>query len=109
MTELDDTQRMLAGLAHASSAVGLAMFGPFVLWLVYKDKEDGGFVAYHALQATVFHVAAFAFVMVTAFCTFGLSTLLLLPWFAFDLWMGWRAYQGEWASYPLLTSVGHRP
>lgn len=84
------------------------MFVPFVLWLMFKDKPDRAFVAFHALQATVFQVVAFSFVMVTAFCTFGLSTVLLVPWFLLDLWMAWRAYQGEWAGYPGIADLGRK-
>lgn len=106
MEQPDDTSKLMAALAHGSSVVGGAMFVPLILWLVYRSRPDGGFVAYHALQATIFHVAAFAFIMVTAFCTFGLSTILLLPWFALDVWMGVRAFQGEWAGYPGMEGVG---
>ena len=102
----DDNAKLLAALAHGSSIVGGAMFVPLVLWLLYKDKPEGRFVAFHALQATVFHFAAFAFFMVTAFCTFGLSTLLLFPWVALDVWMAVRAFRGEWAAYPGLDGVG---
>jgi hypothetical protein len=104
--EPDQNSRILAAFAHASSVVGLAMFAPAVVWLMYRGKPGGEFAAYHALQATVFHVAAFALIMVTAFCTFGLSTILLLPWFAFDLWMAWRAYEGAWAGYPGMSGLG---
>jgi uncharacterized membrane protein len=96
----------MAALAHGSSVVGFAMFAPLILWLVYRNRPDGQFVAFHALQATVFHFAAFAFIMVTAFCTFGLSTVLLLPWFALDVWMAVRAWQGEWAGYPGMADLG---
>ncbi len=106
MTEPDDNAKLMAALAHGSSVVGFAMFAPLVLWLMHKDKPGSEFVTYHALQATVFHFAAFAFIMVTAFCTFGLSTLLLFPWFAIDVWMAYRAFQGEWAGYPGMDGVG---
>ena len=109
MGELTENDKLLAALAHGSSVVGFAMFVPLVLWLLHREKEGGAFVAYHALQALVFHVSAFAFIMFTAFCTFGLSTILLLPWFLVDVWMAVRAYQGEWAPYPGLGGLGQLP
>jgi len=104
--EPDSNNRLMAAISHASSVAGLAMFVPVVLWLVHRNKPGSEFAAYHALQATVFHCAAFALILVTAFCTFGLSTVLLLPWFALDLWMAWRAYHGEWAGYPGMAGLG---
>lgn len=106
MSPPDDTSRLLAALAHASAIVGFAMFGPAVIWLITRGQPGREFAAWHALQATLFHVAAFAFVMVTAFCTFGLSTMLLFPWFLFEGWLAWRAYQGAWEGYPGMGGIG---
>ena len=70
MEQPDDNSKLMAALAHGSSMFGGAVFVPLVLWLVFRSKPDGGFVAFHALQATV------------------------------------RAYQGEWAGYPGMGSIG---
>jgi hypothetical protein len=31
---------------------------------------------------------------------------LIVPWFLYELWLAYEAYQGKWTSYPLLDSVG---
>ena len=92
-----ENERALAALAHASSVIGFAGLGPLVLYVWSMNKSP--FVAYHAQKALVFHTIAFVVVLSLALCTFGLGTLLLIPWFLYDLYLGYLAYQGKWASY----------
>ena len=87
--------KMWGMVAHLSSFI-FPFLGPLALYLIFK--ESGRFVKYHAVQSLVFQIAGWIIDSVT--CGFGFI-LFFLP-----LWIGYRAFQGEWAGYPLLEGVG---
>lgn len=86
------------GLAMASHLTALIfpIIGPLIIYVFKKD--DSRFVAYHAMQATVFQVVAWLLAGVT--CGVGLITLLLPIIWAI------KAYNGEWVGYPLIEGAG---
>ena len=79
-------ERTLAALAHASILLGIFTSGiggivsALVIWAVQRGKSN--YVAYQALQALVYQVAAFLLSML-AWCCWGLlwTAMLLVPVF----------------------------
>ena len=86
------------GLAMAShlTALILPIIGPLIIYVIKKD--DSRYVAYHAIQATVFQVVAWLLTGVT--CGIGL-VMLILP----IVW-AIKAYNGAWEGYPLIDGAG---
>jgi uncharacterized Tic20 family protein len=93
--ETTSDERTWALAVHLSAFV-VPVFGPLLAYLVKKDESP--YIAYHALQAGIFQVVSWAITGAT--CGIG-AVLFLLP-----IWIGIRAYNGEWAGYPLLDSAG---
>ncbi|MCB9760110.1 MAG: DUF4870 domain-containing protein [Alphaproteobacteria bacterium] len=96
--------RLWGMLAHLANLV-LPAIGPFIIYLIYKDKSK--FIAYHAIQSAVFHgllqyVISGAVIGVT--CGLGFPILFVSPIVAI-LW-GIKANNGQWEGYPVITSVG---
>ncbi len=87
--------KLWAMVAHLSSFV-FPFLGSLALYLIFKDK--GRFVKYHAVQSLVFQLVAWVIGGVT--CGFGFVIMLA------QLWLAYRAYQGEWNGYPLIEGVG---
>jgi len=57
----------MAGLAHASVTIfGMGIIASVVLWA--SEKEKSHYVAYQALQATVYHIVGFCIFMVSMGC-----------------------------------------
>ena len=86
--------------AYAMAAHILALFFPIIgAALIYLLKQEtSGFIRYHALQALVFQLIAYA--LGGATCGVGLL-LLILP----ILWAV-KANDGEWVGYPVLDTIG---
>jgi len=93
--ETTPDERVLGLVAHLSVFI-FPILGPLLVYLIQKDKSR--FVGYHAIQATIFQVAAAVISGVT--CGFGLVSLILA------IVMAVKANKGEWAGYPLMESVG---
>ena len=88
-------ERGLAMAAHLAVLI-LPIIGPLILYLVKKD--DSRFVAYHAMQATVFQIISWLLTGVT--CGIGALTFILsIVWAV-------KAYNGEWTGYPLIENTG---
>jgi uncharacterized Tic20 family protein len=103
--------RNFAGLAQLFGLFGwLTLVGgivcPLLLYFLKRDEEP--FVAFHALQTTVFQAmatAAFAVLVPILILTCVLSPLVLvaaLVWLGFSLMGTVAAFRGEWARYPLV-------
>lgn len=101
-----DEEKMLAAVAHASGCFVTAL-GPFLLWVLKKDSSP--FVAYHALQATVFHVVAMVAYIVLSFVTCGMASFALPLFWLPALFWAYKAYQGSTDGYPGLASIGRPP
>lgn len=87
--------KLWAMVAHLSVFV-VPFLGALALYLVFKDT--GRYVKYHAVQSLILQLVGWIIGGVT--CGFGTVTLVLA------LWLAYRAYNGEWAGYPLIESVG---
>ena len=60
-------ERTMAGLAHASVVIfGMGIIASVVLWA--SEKERSRYVAYQALQATVYHIVGFVIFMAGMMC-----------------------------------------
>lgn len=99
---LTDEEKMVAACVHASVVVGFAMWAPAIVWFMYKDPPKSAFVRWHAIEALKVQVVAFIVVLFIGLLTCGIGTVLLVPWFALELWVAWQAYEGKRAGYPLL-------
>jgi len=99
-----ESDRILAALCHGSTIIGFAVIAPLVVY--FLQQKGSPFVRFHAIQAMIFQLVAFVLVFVLAFMTCGVGAILILPWFLFELWMAYRAFQGEWAAYPLMENIG---
>jgi len=93
--ETTSDERMWAAGAHFAAFV-VPVIAPILIYVVKKDESK--YVAYHAIQAGVFQAISWAIAGAT--CGIG-AVLFVLP-----IWIGIRAYNGEWAGYPLLDSAG---
>lgn len=95
--ETTDDERLWALLAHLSTfVVPLPAVGPLIVYMI--KKEESTFVKYHAVQGIIFQLIAWAIAGVTC----GVGLIL----FALPIWLAVRAYNGEWAGYPLIESMG---
>lgn len=90
-----DDDKLWGLLVHASTFL-LPFGAAILLYLIYKDKS--AFIRYHAIQSLVFQVIVA--IIGGATCGFGLFLALL------QLWLAYRAYQGEWVGYPLVDGIG---
>ena len=68
-----------------------------LLALILEEKKDRPFVRYHAVQALMLWVITVV-LSVTA-------CLWVLPW-AYGIYVGILAYQGQWVFIPVLTEFG---
>ena len=70
-TTLTQDDRALAGLAHASLFIGFPLIAPIAIYAIKKDSSR--FVAFHALQAAIAHVALVPLVIFGYVVSFALS------------------------------------
>lgn len=98
-----DEDKMFALVAHLSGCVAWVI-GPLVIYLIKKDQSK--FVAYHAMQALIFHGIAgmVAYAVITVTCGVGFP-VIVLPWLG-AIWIGLKAYNGELVGYPGLEQFG---
>jgi uncharacterized membrane protein len=92
VSEMDDGEitsddRIWALLGYIIGIIAL-------LALLLEEKKDRPFVRYHAIQAMMLWV-------ITVLLSFTVC-LWILPW-AFGIFVGIQAYQGQWTSVPVLT------
>jgi uncharacterized Tic20 family protein len=118
--EITADERTWGILAHVSmivtGLVGLAPLGPFIVWLIYKEKSK--FVARHALEALVFSVGAFVFTIVFIIasvvltcCSGGILGVLMAPvallfslaFLAYVVLACIRASERKYFDYPFTT------
>ena len=98
-------ERTGAILLHLSPLIGLSLWAPLVVWLVFRDR--GPFLEYHAKQALNFHITIFVATLVTglaAAITMGIALPLV---FVVVIWQlvlavlaSIAASRGEWYRYP---------
>ncbi|RME23341.1 MAG: DUF4870 domain-containing protein [Deltaproteobacteria bacterium] len=94
--ETTSEERTLALVAHLLVFIA-PVLGPLVIYLIKKDTSR--FVAYHALQATVFQLIAW----IIGGATCGIGFLLVV----LSILAAIKANKGEWEEpYPLIGSIG---
>ncbi len=94
--ETQSEERTFALAAHLLAFV-FPVFGPLIVYFIKKDSSR--YVAYHAVQATVFQVITY--LIGSATCGIGFI-LLILPILA-----ALKANKGEWEDpYPLIGGIG---
>src|SRR5690349_17845959 len=101
-------ERTMAALGHGLTFVEGGILGPFVLYLLQKDKSQ--FAAFHCLQSLYFGlvIAGIAtFVGLPVYLlTCGLGVIFFLPlvaaYFIFELLAAAKAYEGEWYRLPIV-------
>jgi uncharacterized Tic20 family protein len=104
MTEPTSDEKMFAAIAHASGAA-VSFVGPLIIWFLKKDQS--AYVAYHAIQAGIYHAAAFFLFSVLATCTFGLGFFLLPLFWLPSLFWAWKVYSsGTTDGYPGIAQFG---
>lgn len=102
--EVTQEDKTLALIAYLGGAF-VSFIVPLVLYLVKKDQSK--FVAYHAMQALIFHVAILIGYMISGALTVVLVGFLLLPVvgilsLVFSIIAALAAYRGEWYEIPLV-------
>ncbi len=101
--------KTFATLAHLSIFIS-HFVGPLVVWFIFKDKS--AYIRYHAMQALLFQfftlIVASAISALTAItCGVGaVLYLVLIPMFFIPVWGAWRAYEGDWNGFPMLSGFG---
>jgi uncharacterized Tic20 family protein len=98
-----DEEKMFALLAHLSGCASWFL-GPLIIYMIKKDQSK--FVAYHGMQALIFHsIAGFlVYAVITVTCGIGFP-LIVVPWIV-AAWIAFKAYNGEWVGYPMLDKYG---
>ena len=66
-----------------------------IIALVMEDKKARPFIKYHAVQALILGVAA---AILSSIC------IGVLVWF-YAIYVGFKAYQGEWTVVPMVTDM----
>lgn len=94
--ETTSEERTFALVAHLLTFVA-PIIGPLIVYFI--KKESSRYVAYHAIQATLFQVIAY--LIGGATCGVGLLLLIL------SILAAIKANKGEWENpYPLIGGVG---
>ena len=94
--ETTPEDRTFALAAHLLTFIA-PIFGPLVVYFIKKDSSR--FVAYHALQATIFQLITWAI----GGATCGVGFLLVI----LSILAAIKANKGEWENpYPLIGGVG---
>lgn len=102
---LTEQEKMWAAGCHAAAILGLAIWVPLVVWLLFKnDPEKSRYVAHHAQHAFFAQLGAFVVLMIVSIITCGLGTFLLFPWMAFEGYVAYLAFEGKKATYPGLPA-----
>lgn len=98
-------ERTWSLLLHLSPLVGLGLWAPLVVWLVFRGR--GPFLEHHAKQALNFDITiviAVAVTSVAAVVTFGVAVplvfVVLLWQLIFGIVAAVAASRGEWYRYP---------
>ena len=107
MSEPTQEEKTFAAVAHASGAA-VSFVGPLVIWFLKKDTSP--YVAYHSIQAAVYHLSAWMLLTIVGTCTLGFGFMLLpLFWLPSFFW-AWKVYStGTSDGYPMIGNIGRPP
>ena len=107
---INKDDRTIALLAHALTFIEGGVIGPLVVYLFKRDSSE--FIAFHALQSVYFGLMALVIIVPVAIFTCGVGAVLVVPYFALEVWACLKAYDGEWYRLPLagdLAAQRHPP
>jgi uncharacterized Tic20 family protein len=102
MTDLaqwTDEQRLAAAAIHGGVLLGFAGFVPVAVWAMYKDKHPE--LAAMAYKAILVQFVTMAVVIGISLVTCGFGAVLIFPWFAYEVFLAVKAFQGEYVGYPV--------
>jgi uncharacterized protein len=113
MVEPTQDERTMAALGHGLTFVEGGILGPFVLYLLQKDKSQ--FAAFHCLQSLYFGLLmAFLALFVGMpiyLMTCGFGVIFLFPvvgaYLIFEVIAGLKAYDGEWYKLPIVGDYAY--
>jgi len=105
--EVTKDERTMALLAHLLPIMS-GFIGPLIIYAVKANESK--FVAYHAMQASIF-VGAWTVLIITLYlCTCGFGIFLVLPLLPVviiaQVYMAMKANEGEWRGYPGMAHFG---
>ncbi len=89
MQEITDDDKLWALLGYIFPLIAL-------LGLLLEGKKDRAFIKYHAVHALL--LAVVVIILSWTVC------LWVLPW-VYGIFLGVKAYQGEWVEVPFLTDM----
>ena len=93
-----DEQRLAAAGIHGGVLLGFAGFVPLGVWLYYKDTQPE--LSQLAYRAMLVQFGLMMGVILISIPTCGLGSLLIFPWFAYEVYLAVQAFQGEYVGYP---------
>ena len=101
---ISQDERTMAMLAYILG-IFTSFLGPLIIWLIKKDQSK--FVAYHGMQALLFHavivvgyiLSSFLAVFMIGFLTYPLFGILSL---VYSIIAGLAANKGEWYEIPFV-------
>ena len=101
-------ERTMAALGHGLTFVEGGIVGPFILYLIQRDKSQ--FAAFHCLQSLYFGLLMAALGLGVGLpiyiATCGLGVIFLLPlvaaYFVWEVIAVTKAYNGEWYRLPIV-------
>jgi uncharacterized membrane protein len=97
-------ERQMAMFAHLGGCI-VWLLAPGLIY-VLKGK-DSKFIAYHSIQAMIYHVIALILYSVFSSVTCGFGAIALpLFWIPAIYWGVMKANKGEWAGYPGIAGIG---
>lgn len=106
-TALTNDDKTMAAVAHGLGVV-TGFLGPALIYLAYNGRSK--FVEFHALQSLAIQIISTVVLIAITLLTCGIGAILALPLIplimGLEAWHAYRAYNGEWAAYPLLEKIG---
>jgi uncharacterized membrane protein len=91
-TDITDDDKLWSLLSWIIWVIG-------VIALLMEDKKDRPFVKYNAVMSLVVGIVLTIVVGITSPFTCGITVIL----FAYPIYLGIKAYQGEWVVVPVIT------
>lgn len=101
--EPNSDEKTWAAVAHASCLV-FGVIGPIIIYFMYKDKSR--FVAYHALQASIFQLVMVTLIVIISIITCGFGAIFSPVIIIFEVLAAMSAHEGKWKGIPGMSGIG---
>jgi uncharacterized membrane protein len=99
-TEVTDDDKLWALLSWITGIVAIVA-------LLMEDKKDRPFIKYNAVMSLVVVVVITVVVSIISVITCGFGAVLALA-YIYPIYLGIKAYQGEWVEVPYLTEFAKK-